>query len=248
MKHGYQKAGALVVGGIANQEVLKANRGLGESRKMPVRHGPTVDGPQVWACIFIDPPECRGIVAAIAFTLDDLFVGFAAGFPVRTLKFHVGQLDPSNRAVGILRESEIQKSQPLRLGADSEGCSGEAPSYLAWGGGRFVAPVSLQNHHACDIFQIVWSAFISGLEADFQFAFGGEFFPCLMIPIGAFGDQEMIGRRGLVENLVESGFDPGLIEFLHDLRRGDGSSGSVADDHERRDEPILPDWRWDGFL
>ena len=42
-------------------------------------------------------------IAAFAFALDDLFVGLAARFPVRALKFHVGQFDPRHRAVGILR-------------------------------------------------------------------------------------------------------------------------------------------------
>ena len=108
--------------------------------------------------------------------------------------------------------------------------------------------VGLQYDHTGDMFEIIRGAFIARLKADLQFAFGGEFFPGLVIPIGAFGDQKVIWRRGFVENLVECGLDARLIEFLHDLWRGDGSSGAVADDHKRGDEPILPNGCWNGFL
>ena len=109
MEHGDEKPGALVVGGIASQEILEPGAGFGEMTEMPVRHGPAIDGAQVGTGRVVFPPYCPRMVSEVRIASYDLIVGVATSLPVSGAEFHIRQLDARWGAIGIPLQGEAQE-------------------------------------------------------------------------------------------------------------------------------------------
>ena len=111
---------------------------------------------------------------------------------------------------------------------------------LGSAGAGFVWAADVHDESMRHSFQFLRRAAVGGLEADFDFALRGKGFPGFLLPLLVLGNEQLVGRRGFFKNLVEHALDAALVEFLHDLWRGDRGSFPVAQHDERRQKPVLP--------